>query len=137
MLVSGLMIFFPVVRGGSTVGVCGEFVEFGSSLVRVIWHRVCHPRRPFQLRILLFFGLFNSEQQCFSQRRPYLRSIWDIVEYSKAWAEVSASSAGDRWNFPEFFSTAVHEESLQLVQFSSTQEDHGAPSVNCCIVPCA
>jgi hypothetical protein len=37
MLVSGLVIFFPVVRGGSTVRVCGEFVEFGSSLVRVVW----------------------------------------------------------------------------------------------------
>jgi hypothetical protein len=38
MLVSGLMIFFPMVRGGGTVCVCGEFVEIGSSLVRVIWH---------------------------------------------------------------------------------------------------
>lgn len=26
MLVSGLVIFFPVVRGGSTVRVCSEFV---------------------------------------------------------------------------------------------------------------
>ena len=33
MLVSGLVIFFSVVHGGSTVRVCGEFVEFGSSLV--------------------------------------------------------------------------------------------------------
>jgi hypothetical protein len=32
-LVSSLVIFFPVVRGGSTVRVCGEFVELGSSLV--------------------------------------------------------------------------------------------------------
>jgi len=40
MLVSGLVIFFAVVRGGSTVRVCGELVEFGSSLVRVIWHGV-------------------------------------------------------------------------------------------------
>jgi hypothetical protein len=31
MLVSGLVIFFPVVRGGSTVRVCGEFVVRGSS----------------------------------------------------------------------------------------------------------
>jgi hypothetical protein len=38
MLVSGLVIFFSVVRGGSTMRVCGEFVEIGSSLVRVIWH---------------------------------------------------------------------------------------------------
>jgi len=33
MLVSGLVIFFPVVYGGSTVRMGGEFVEFGSSLV--------------------------------------------------------------------------------------------------------
>ena len=38
MLVSALVIFFPVVRGGSTVRVCSQFVELGSSLVRVIWH---------------------------------------------------------------------------------------------------
>jgi hypothetical protein len=38
MLVSGLVIFFSMVCGGSTVRVCGEFMEFGSSLVRVIWH---------------------------------------------------------------------------------------------------
>lgn len=37
-LVPGQVIFFPVVRGGSAVRVRGEFVEFGSSLVRVIWH---------------------------------------------------------------------------------------------------
>jgi hypothetical protein len=43
MLVSGLVIFFPVVRGGSTVRVCGEFVGFGSSLVRLIWHSLSHP----------------------------------------------------------------------------------------------
>jgi hypothetical protein len=43
MLVSGLMIFFPVVRRGSSVCVCGEFVELGSSLVRLIWHSVSHP----------------------------------------------------------------------------------------------
>ena len=38
VLVSGLVIFFPVVRGRGAVRVCGVFVEFGSSLVRVIWH---------------------------------------------------------------------------------------------------
>jgi hypothetical protein len=32
-LVSSLVILFSVVGGGGTVGVCGEFVEFGSSLV--------------------------------------------------------------------------------------------------------
>jgi hypothetical protein len=44
MFVSGLVISFPVVRGGRTVRVCGEFVELGSSLVRVIRHSVSHPR---------------------------------------------------------------------------------------------
>jgi hypothetical protein len=37
-LVPGQVIFLPVVRGGCAVRVRGEFVEFGSSLVRVIWH---------------------------------------------------------------------------------------------------
>jgi hypothetical protein len=40
MLVSSLVIFFPVVRGGSAVRMCGELVEFGGSLVRVVWHGV-------------------------------------------------------------------------------------------------
>ncbi len=39
-LVSSLVILFSVVCGGSTVGVGGEFMEFSSSLVRVIWHSV-------------------------------------------------------------------------------------------------
>ena len=43
MLVPGLVIFFPMVRGGSTVRVCGEFMELSSSLVRLIWHSVSHP----------------------------------------------------------------------------------------------
>ena len=38
VLVSGLVIFFPMVRGGGAVCVCGVFVEFGSSLVRFTWH---------------------------------------------------------------------------------------------------
>jgi len=32
VLVSGQVIFFPVVRGGGAMRVCGVFVEFGSSL---------------------------------------------------------------------------------------------------------
>jgi hypothetical protein len=40
MLVSGLVIFFPVVNGGSTVRVCDLFMKLGSSLVRVFWHSV-------------------------------------------------------------------------------------------------
>jgi hypothetical protein len=39
-LASSLVILFPVVGGGSTVSVCGEFVEFSSLLVRVTWHSV-------------------------------------------------------------------------------------------------
>ena len=38
MLVSGLVIFFVVVCGGSAVCMCGKFVEFGSSSMRVLWH---------------------------------------------------------------------------------------------------
>jgi hypothetical protein len=33
MLVSSLVIFFPVMHGGNTVRMGSEFVEFGSSLV--------------------------------------------------------------------------------------------------------
>ncbi len=40
LLVPGQVIFFTVVSGGGAVRVCGELVEFGSSLVRVIWHGV-------------------------------------------------------------------------------------------------
>jgi hypothetical protein len=40
MLVSGLVIFFPVVHGGGAVGVGSEFMEFGSSLVQVIGHSI-------------------------------------------------------------------------------------------------
>jgi hypothetical protein len=67
MLVSGLVIFFPVVRGGSMVGVRSKFVEFCSSLVRVIWHSVSHPRYPLYLGTIRFFKLFNWEH---SRRGP-------------------------------------------------------------------
>jgi hypothetical protein len=40
MLLSSLVVFFPVVCGSGTMRVCGEFVEFSSSLVRVTWHGV-------------------------------------------------------------------------------------------------
>ena len=43
IFVSGLVIFVSVVRGRGAVRVCGELVEFGSSLVRFIWHNVLHP----------------------------------------------------------------------------------------------
>jgi hypothetical protein len=54
MLVSGLVIFFPVVRGGSPVRVCGEFVEFGSFIVRLIWHNVSYRNTPFSLESFHF-----------------------------------------------------------------------------------
>jgi len=66
MLVSGLVIFFSVVRGGSTVGVCGEFVVFGSSLVRVVWHSVSCPWSPLHLGTIRFSKLYNKEH---SRRR--------------------------------------------------------------------
>jgi hypothetical protein len=68
MLVSGLVIFFPMVRGGSTVRVCGEFVELGSSLVRLIWHSVSKPLSALQLRIFPFPKLFNYEHSRRGQR---------------------------------------------------------------------
>jgi hypothetical protein len=44
MLLAGLVIFFSVMHGGSTVRVGGELVKFRSSLVRISWHSVFHPR---------------------------------------------------------------------------------------------
>ena len=44
MLVPSLVIFFSVVCGGSTVRMCGEFVELGGSLVCVTWHNISQPR---------------------------------------------------------------------------------------------
>jgi hypothetical protein len=41
MLVSGLMVLFPVMDGGSSVGVCSQFVKLGSSHVGLFWH--CFP----------------------------------------------------------------------------------------------
>jgi hypothetical protein len=55
MFMSGLVIFLPVVRGGSTVRVCGEFVELGRSLVRVIWHSVSYPRGDHSILELSLF----------------------------------------------------------------------------------
>ena len=59
MLVSGLVIFSPVVYGGGTVRMGREFVEFGSSLVRVIWHRI--PILAVHLNIIPIFQLSNCE----------------------------------------------------------------------------
>lgn len=62
MLMSGLVIFFAVVRRSNAVCMCGEFVEFGSSLMRVIWHSGSHPRCPVHLKTIPFFRLPNNEQ---------------------------------------------------------------------------
>jgi hypothetical protein len=43
-----------VVRGGSTVCVCGEFVVFSSFLVRLIWHSVSYPSARFSLESFHF-----------------------------------------------------------------------------------
>ena len=66
MLVPGLVIFFPVVHRGSSVGVCGELVEFGSSLVRVIRHDI-----P-----LVFFSLKKIPVSALSQKR---HKAWTIT----------------------------------------------------------
>jgi hypothetical protein len=67
MLVSGLMIFFPVVHRGSSVRVGREFVKFGSSLVRVVWHSVFHLRYSLHPKTIPFFTVFNIEHS----RRSY------------------------------------------------------------------
>jgi hypothetical protein len=59
MFESGLVIFFPVVRSGSTVRLCGEFVEFGSFFVRVSWQSVSNPCCPLHLVIFTFSRPFN------------------------------------------------------------------------------
>jgi hypothetical protein len=64
ILVSSLVIFFPVVRGGSTVCARGEFVEFGGPLVRDIWNSLSHPRPPLHARTIAIPKLFNSGHLC-------------------------------------------------------------------------
>ena len=55
MLVSGLVIFFAVVRGGGRVRVRSHFVEFGSSLVRISWHSILGSRFRLHIRHCLYF----------------------------------------------------------------------------------
>ena len=38
MFVTRQVIFFPMVHSSSAVSMGGEFVELGSSLVRIVWH---------------------------------------------------------------------------------------------------
>jgi len=58
---SSLVIFFAVVRRSDAVCMRGEFVEFSSSLMRIIWHSVSHPRCPVHLRTIPYFRLSNYE----------------------------------------------------------------------------
>jgi len=58
--VSGQVVLFTMVRGGRAVSVCGEFVEFGSSLVRVVWHAVF--LSPTHFRIIPFSKLSHKGQ---------------------------------------------------------------------------
>ena len=52
----GLVIFFPVMRGGGAMRVRGEFVEFRRSLVRVIWHGVSRPGECPILELFYFLS---------------------------------------------------------------------------------
>lgn len=62
MLVSSLVIFFPVVRGGDTVRMCGKVVEFGGALVRVSWHSfpALGGQSSLELSQLLYCPILNS-----------------------------------------------------------------------------
>ena len=69
MLASGLVIFFPVVRCGDSVRVRGELVEFGSPLVRVIWHSTPVLTSLLRLQPSRAPKLFNIGQSVVGLRR--------------------------------------------------------------------
>ena len=63
---SGLVIFFAVVRCGGTVRVRSLFVEFGSSLVRISWHSILGSRFRLLIRHSLYFlhcSIVNTSPQ--------------------------------------------------------------------------
>jgi len=93
MLVSGLVIFFAVVRGGSTVGVCGEFVVFGSSLVRVVWHGVPCPWSPLILERFEFSKLYNKEHS----RRGHAFSNQMKMTVEWIWSRLPPLAAKAPW----------------------------------------
>ena len=62
MLVPGLMVLFLVVHRGGSVRVCREFVKFGGSLLRVVWHDSPITLWWGQLRGIPFSVLFTIEQ---------------------------------------------------------------------------
>lgn len=68
MFAARLVILFPVVRGGGPVRVRGEVVEFGSSLVRVVWHKTSI-LVAIQFKAVPFSALCNIEHW---RRRPLI-----------------------------------------------------------------
>ena len=70
MLVSALMIFFPVAHGSSTVRVCGEFMKFGSSLMRVLWHGSSILSGHFSLELFYFldYTILNTHAEVIGPR---------------------------------------------------------------------
>jgi hypothetical protein len=60
MLVAGLVILFPVVNNRGSMRVCGKFVKFSSSLMRVVWHSDPHTRGLLHSRLLPLLGLSHK-----------------------------------------------------------------------------
>ena len=69
MCVSSLVLFLAMVNGGSAVGVRGEFVKLGGSLVRITWHGPFTPS-GHKGRAVLIFRVFNSGHSRWSQISP-------------------------------------------------------------------
>lgn len=86
MLMPTLVIFFPVVCGRSTMRVCGQFVEFGSSLMRVIWHSFPYLDVP---RILESFH-FSS---C-----PILNTRAVATRFSSGVQSVNGGRSENKWD---------------------------------------
>jgi hypothetical protein len=97
MIESGLVIYFPVVRSGSTVRLCGEFVEFGSFFVRVNWHSVSNPWCPFHLVIFTFSKPFNHAHS----PRPATERLINVAFIGELESPPSMSeSVADCWHVP-------------------------------------
>jgi hypothetical protein len=93
VLVSSLVIFFPVVCGGGTVRMGREFVKFGSSLVRVIWHRISI--LGAHLRIMSKFRLSNCGHSFPEFRTPdENRTI--VVHREKVWFKIKRGACAIR-----------------------------------------
>ena len=57
MLVAGLVILFPVVNNRGSMRVCGKFVKFSSSLMRVVWRSDPHTRGLLHSRLIRLLAL--------------------------------------------------------------------------------